>query len=254
MMAIGQGVIGGVQAIAGGIQANRARRELESLEQPFYKIQDELLQNRNVSAQQAQIGVPQAVKDYMTAETQRGLGTAMGALTQTSGNPNNVADLFQAYQRGIQQNAAMDAQQKVTNLAQFMQQNQTVAGQKTMQWTINEFQPFQNKVQMLQQRIGQGNQMLGSGINTMMGAGASYVAGSQNQDLIDAINNLNPRPTNPINAAPTLSYQQATQGIDQRALQQALQNVSANMGGMSQSLQRDVMMSRMPNNSMQNFG
>jgi len=188
--AIAQTGIGLAQGISGMIQASKARKELEGLEQPFYKIQNEIFQNRNLAANQAQMGVPQATMDYMTAETQRGLGTSLSTLKQTGGSANNVAELFSAYQRGIQQNAAMDAQQRVVNLGQFMKENQTLAGQKTMQWAINEFQPFQNKVQALQQRIAQGGQQMGAGISAALGGAAAYGTGMQNQDLINQLKNL----------------------------------------------------------------
>jgi hypothetical protein len=191
---LAQTAIGSAQAIAGMIQAKKARKELEGLEQPFYKIQGELFQNRDLAASQAQMGVPQATMDYMTSETQRGLGTSLSTIKQTGGSANNVTDLFAAYQRGIQQNAAMDAQQRVSNLGQFMTQNAEVAGQKTMQWTINEFQPFQNKVQMLQQRIAQGNQMIGGGASAALGGAASYGVATQNNDLMKLIREMNSRP------------------------------------------------------------
>lgn len=181
---LAQAGIGIAQGIGGMIQAKKARNELEGLEQPFYKIQEELFQNRNLAAQQAQMGVPQATMDYITSETQRGLGSSVSALRQTGGSANNVSDLFAQYQRGIQQNAAMDAQQRVANLGGFLKENQELAGQKTMQWAINEFQPFQNKVQALQGRIAQGNQMIGGGLSNVLGGAASYGTATQNSDLI----------------------------------------------------------------------
>ena len=187
---IAQAGIGVAQSIGGMIQAKKARTELEGMEQPFFKVQDELLQNRNLAASQAQIGVPQATKDYMTSETQRGLGSSIAAMNQSGGSPNNVTDLFQSYQRGIQQNSAMFAQQQVAGMDQFMQQNAEVAGQKTMKWAINEFQPFQNKVQMLQGRINQGNQNLSGGANAVLGGLSSYGTANQNQDLMELMKKL----------------------------------------------------------------
>ena len=191
---LAQAAVGLVQTGIGLVQSSKARRELEGLEQPFYKIQNELFQNRNLAANQAQMGVPQATMDYMTGETQRGLGTSVSALRQTGGSANNVADLFAQYQRGIQQNAAMDAQQRVANLGSFLKENQEIAGQKTMQWTINEFQPFQNKTAMLQNQIAQGNQMMGAGISGALGGAAAYGTATQNQDLIAQLKKLGETP------------------------------------------------------------
>jgi hypothetical protein len=186
-LAIGQGLIGAGQAVAGLIDKGKAKRELASLKSPFYKIQEELLQNRDIAAQQAQLGVPQEVKDYLTTETQRGLGTSLMAANNQRLGANSIAELFDRYQRGVQSNAAQQAQMTAAQINRFMEANTAVAGQKIMQWTINEFNPYQNRIKNLQARIAQNNATIGSGISNLLSAGATYLVGKQNEGLLDAL-------------------------------------------------------------------
>lgn len=186
-MAAGQAVVGLGKTVAAAIDKRKARRELESLESPFYKIQEELLQNRDIAAQQAQLGVPQAIEDYMTTETQRGFGSSIMASNNQRLGANSVAELFDRYQRGVQANAAQQAQMVASQIGRFLDTNSTVAGQKVMQWTINEFNPFQNKVRNLQARIGQNNATMGSGISDLLSAGSTYAVGQQNNALLQSL-------------------------------------------------------------------
>jgi ABC-type Fe3+-citrate transport system substrate-binding protein len=212
-------VIGAVQAGAAAKKKREEEKKLEALKQPFYKVQSELLQNRNIAANNAQMGVPQATMDYMTAENQRGVGTSLATLRQTGGSANNVSELFAAYQRGNQSIGAMDANQRLANLSQFMQENQQIAGQKTMKWAINEFQPFQNKVQAYQQNIAASNQNISNGLNSVIGGAAAYGTAMQNQDLINSLNNMGQQQPAP------MSYQQVQSGVDQYGLSLARQNL-----------------------------
>lgn len=193
-MPVVAGVASGVQAgvglyktIAGEIDKSKAKKELESLQQPFYKVQDELYQNRDIAARQAQMGLPQETLDYMTSENQTALASGLSAIGRGAGSVNNVADLYRMYQKSIQATAAQDAAERAKNINQFMATNAEVAGQETMQWVMNEFNPYQNKVKLLQGRIMQNMQTVGSGISDILGAGSSFVTFQQNQDLINAL-------------------------------------------------------------------
>jgi hypothetical protein len=148
------GIVAGVgQYIGAARDLKKAREERSRLKQPFYKIQDEYLQNRNLAASEAQGGIPAATKDYLQTESERGLGTAMQGISQSGGSPNNYADLFDSYNRSIKQTAAQDASAQIENINRFMTVNKDLAGQKTTQWAINEYQPYQNKLKEVTERI-----------------------------------------------------------------------------------------------------
>jgi hypothetical protein len=152
------GQIGGV--IQSGIQLadsltkmKRNKRELERLQPVFYKVQDEYYQNRNMAQNLAQGGMPQATKDYFTSESQRGLGAGIQGILSGGGDAENIAQLFDGYNRSINNAAAQDAQMRVDNVGRLMAANKDVAGQETMKWTLNDYQPYQAKLKQLTQNV-----------------------------------------------------------------------------------------------------
>ena len=77
------GIAAGVgQYIGAARDEKKAKAERSRLKTPFYKIQDEYFQNRNMAASAAQGGLPAATKDYLTSESERGLGTAIQGISQ----------------------------------------------------------------------------------------------------------------------------------------------------------------------------
>jgi hypothetical protein len=68
-----------------------------------------------------------------------------------------------------------------------MKQNSEMAGQKTMQWAINEYNPYLNKVANLQQRMQRAYGQVGSGLSDILGGGATYLTSQQNAGLLAAM-------------------------------------------------------------------
>lgn len=197
LTAIGAG-LGVVQQVGqwfgGKSDEEKAREELSRLKSPFYKIQDEYIQNRNQAAAMAQQGLPQATKDYLTEQSQLGLGSAIGGISQTGGSPNGFSSLFESFDRGIRRTAAEDAAAQLENIKYFQQANKDLAGQKTMQWSINEYQPYQAKLKELTQRIGaaktnQNNALQGA----ISGLGAVGTAVENSNLMSKLFGNTDPR-------------------------------------------------------------
>ncbi len=188
----GLGVLSGVaKSIFGGSQVKKANRELARLKTPFYKIQDEYYQNKNMAAQAAQGGLAQSAKDYYTTESQRGLGAGLNALTTGGGSPNDVSRLFDTYNRSISRVAAEDSAKRLENIRYFMDAQKDLAGQKTTQLTINEYQPYQNKLKELTQRKAAGQQNIYAGIDQAIGSAAATATSLTNYDLMK--DSLNPQ-------------------------------------------------------------
>jgi len=127
-------------------EEKKARAELSRLKQPFYKIQNEYYDNRNIAGELAGGGLPDSSKNYYTTEAQRGLGTGINAVTTAGGSPNDVNRLFDTYNNSINKVASEDAQMRVQNIQNFMNVNRELAGQKTTQWSLNEYAPYQRKL------------------------------------------------------------------------------------------------------------
>jgi hypothetical protein len=178
-----QALLGLGKAAYGFFDNKKAQTELTRLKTPFYKVQDEYFQNRNLAAQQAAGGLPSATRNYLTTEAQRGLGSSLGAIEQTGGGVNDVAKILDSYNNNLQSTAAQDAQAHTQYLQEFLNRNQDVAGQKNMQFAINEYQPYENKLKQLQQRIATNKQNLFGGFSDAIGGASAASTGFQNQDL-----------------------------------------------------------------------
>lgn len=180
------------QAVSGAVNLRKDKRELSRLSNPFYKIQDEYFQNKNMSEQLASSGLTPAAKDYFTTQSERGLGSGLNALTTMGGSPNDVAHLFDAFSGSVRDNAAQDAEAQLNNIKYFMGANKDLAGQKTMQWTINDYQPHQAKLKELTERIAADKQNIFGGATGVAGAVGALGTTLQNDDLMK---NLFPKPS-----------------------------------------------------------
>lgn len=176
--------LGIAKSIFGASDAKKARRELDSLTPVEYNIQNEYFDNRNIAASQAATGLPEATQNFYTTETQRGLGSSLGTLTQVGGiDPNITNQLLDTHNRGIQAIAAEDANRIKDNIRYFIDQNSKLAAQKTMKWAINDYQPYQRKLKQLYQRQRVGEENMWGGIGDTISSLAAYETAKQNEDL-----------------------------------------------------------------------
>ncbi len=174
---------GAGKAIFGGSELKKTKQELASLRMPGYKIQDEYFQNRNIAGSLAQGGLTQGAKDYYTEEAGRGLGAGISATLQGGGGVNDISRLLDTYNRGIKNVAAEDAEKQMSNIKNYTDTLKDLAGQKTMQWAINEYQPYQNKLKELTQRRAAGYQNLFGGIGDIAGGLGAAGTALQNTGL-----------------------------------------------------------------------
>ncbi len=176
-------LLGVGQLIKGTKDEKRAKQELSRLRQPLYGIQPEYYENRNILATEAGQGIPSATKDYLTSETQRGLGAGINALTQTGGGVNDISKLMDVYNRSLSKIGAEDAETHLKNIQYFMGANKDLAGQKTTQWAINEYQPYQAKLKELTKRREAAEQNIWGGLQSIVGASSANATANTNQDL-----------------------------------------------------------------------
>lgn len=176
--------VGAAQLISGASKEKKAKQELARLHQPLYGIQPEYYENRNIMASEAGQGIPSITKDYLTSEAGKGLGTGISALTQTGGGVNDISKLMDVYNRSLRNIGAEDAETHLKNIQYFANANKDLAGQKTMQWTINEYQPYQAKLKELTKRREAAEQNIWGGLQTIAGAGMAYGQGKSNANLM----------------------------------------------------------------------
>jgi hypothetical protein len=192
-------VEGGIELFSNLAKEKKDKAALASLHPAFYKIQDEYYQNRNLTSNLAQGGLPSSTKDYLTGETQRGLSAGIsGTLQSGSADPNAIAKLFSGYNNNaIDKTAAEDADQKIKNIQYFMKANSDLAGQKTTQWALNEYQPTQEKKKQLNENIAAEQKNVAAGANQLLGSvGATGTSLSNNSLLNNRYKKTSPSPTN----------------------------------------------------------
>lgn len=168
-------------------QLKKDKEELEKLSPAFFKIQNEYKQNYNQAAEDAQSGLTQEAKDYFTGEAARGFGSGVSGVLSSGGGPNDIANLFDKYTRSIKSVGVEDSVKKLENIRYFMNTAKDLAGQKTIQWGVNEYQPYQNKLKELTQRIAADKQNIWSGIQGAIGAGQAAETSMMNKGLLDKL-------------------------------------------------------------------
>jgi hypothetical protein len=124
-------------------------------------------------------------KDYYSDMAGRGLGTGISGVLQAGGSVNDISKLFDSYNTSIRELGVKDAEAQIGNIKYFQQVGKDLAGQKTQQWAINEYAPYQNKLKELTQRIAADKQNVWGGIQGAIGAGQAGVTTMQNENLIN---------------------------------------------------------------------
>lgn len=166
--------VGVYKVVKGNSNAKKAKRARERLAKPLYQIQDEYYQNKNLASEMAQGGLPVATKDYYTQESQRGLGAGIKGILGSGGNPNDIQNIFSAYDDGIGKIGAADAKAHLDNIQYYMGVNKDLAGQKTIKWAIDKQQPYLNTLKQLSDEQFQGKAMANQGISDVAGAATSF--------------------------------------------------------------------------------
>lgn len=194
VVGVGTSVYQGVSAANAKKKDEKAARELVK---PFYQIQKEYYQNRDIAANLAEGGLPDSSKNYLTTEAQRGLGTGIAALENNgSTNPNDIARLADVFSNSINKTAATDAQMKIQNIENFMKYNTELAGQKTIKWSLNEDQPYKSRLKQLNQNIAVDKANINNAINTGVSAVSSYGVSRANANLMkDLFKDRTPKAT-----------------------------------------------------------
>ena len=181
------GAVKGIGSLFGAkSDEQKAQEELAKLKTPFYKVQDEFYQNRNIAADLAQGGLPDTSKNYYTTEAQRGLASTISGMNRAGGDgsPNDAGNYLDVYLRNINRVAAQDAETKLANIQNFINLNREVAGQKITQFTLNELRPYERRLKELTNRIAAAKQNQNNAWNTAIGSVSAAGTALSNADLM----------------------------------------------------------------------
>ena len=194
---IGAPLVGAAQFFSGLSKEKKDQAALNSLKTPFFKIQDEYYQNRNQAEALAGSGLPPAQRDYMTQGAQQGLGAGLSAILQAGGDVNAASMLVHNYNNEIGKIGAEDAAQHLANIQYFHKLNSDLAGEKTKQWTINEYQPYEAKLKELKQNVATDEANKWGGLTSAISSGIGAGTASQNSQLLKRLYSNNSSVSDP---------------------------------------------------------
>lgn len=181
------GAIGLGKSIISANKLAKDNEEISKLKAPFYKIQDEYFQNRDIAANNAESGLSAAEKNYALTNNERGLSAGISAILQGGGSPSSVASLNSIFTDSNNALAAEDAKKHLENIQYFMGANKDLAGQKTTQWGVNEYQKYQNKLKELTERKSADETSIWNGVNDIVGSVGAGAMWNLNKDLYDKL-------------------------------------------------------------------
>jgi hypothetical protein len=182
-------VAGGVNALysigTGIAQQIKANKMEKKNIRPTFDIQDEYFQNRDIAASGAQHGLSERALDYARTTSERGLSASLAASAQGGGGVSSFADIYDAYQRSNERTAAQDAELQTAKVANFMQMNNAVAGQKTQKWVIDKYEPYKDTARAIAEMRSSGQQNVRTGISEAGATLSSYATGKNYEELLN---------------------------------------------------------------------
>ncbi len=165
MMLVNLGLTG-AQAVYGGVQANKANKELEKLQAPQYKVQPDAYKALGISQSLASNRNMPGQQDMIEA-IDRGIGNSVRDINRSGGSAaDRMAAITAAYAEGANQKGAIgiQAQQQYLQNLQGLQAaygNMVTEKDKVF---ANQQQNYMQKLQSLQGMKAAGTQNIAGGI------------------------------------------------------------------------------------------
>lgn len=182
-----------IKGVSSWGQLQDARELAANTTRPQYDIEDEYYDNVDIAGNLAQSGLTQEAKDFYGGQADRGLSSSLDALMATGGGINSISKAYDTYLQGNNRIAVEDSERRIANIRSLMDQNSVLAGQKTQQWAINEYEPYKDTMRAAAQSAEAGRQGLFSAASGVASGLANYaIASSQeNPDGYSAVNPTN---------------------------------------------------------------
>jgi len=199
------------EAIYGGIQANKLRKEANANVMPTYTIPQGVYTNQQL-AEANQGGMSAAANQAYQNQAGQGLATVAAAEMRGGASPNQLSQAYGNYEEGEGNLAQYDDKIRLSNLQTLMNANSNLDAYKDKAWQINDYSKWANKAQALAQQMGAANNMEMSGIN-QVGGGLMGLAAKALQPSTDPNVTFNPtnNPMSPISPyTPSVSSSQGS--------------------------------------------
>lgn len=184
-IAAGAQILGsGYKTIKGFSDLAKANKAGENLVRPKYNIEDEYYNNVGLAENMAQSGLTQESKDYYGELATRGLGSSADAILRAGGNANSLQSVYDTYLQGNERIAAEDSQLQNNNIKYLIDQNGVLAGQKTQQWALNEYEPYKDQAKAIAEAKAAAQGRIDSGISGITGAASTFATSQAYKGLL----------------------------------------------------------------------
>jgi hypothetical protein len=156
-----------------------AEADLKNTIAPYYSIPQEWYDNDNIASAQAETGMSLPARNYYTKMSDAGLSSGLDAITKAGGNVNNVAELMDSYDNGLNKIAAGDDELRDQKIRTFLDQNANLGNEREKQWTLNQYEPYRNRVAADNQKAAISTQNAYSGLDDIGNAAAAFAVGNK---------------------------------------------------------------------------
>ena len=178
--------------LAQWIKGNKA---LKNAKRPEREIPPEVLQNLSQAQVQALEGMPEAQRMAYIEDVQR---STQGGLRQLSDRRSGIAGVVQLHQNELdaQRNLmGQDASLRMANQDRLQSQRTEMGRQRDMQFDINQYQPFLDKMRMAEGLIGSGMQNMMGGVKSGSRMATDIYGYNQVQSMFEDRKNKQEVPT-----------------------------------------------------------
>lgn len=175
------------QAIYGGIQANKARRDFDAAasEQKPYKTPQEFYDILNATQNNAQSGYDATTLDFLTNQTGRAFSGSLSTLQRLGGDANSASQLFDQQMQSIMKIGANNHALNLENFSKYMSALDSVGNSKAAEQASQQ-NLVRNRMQAANSNRQAGFQNIQSGVN----AGISAISAAQTANLYRQQQNL----------------------------------------------------------------
>jgi len=165
-------LLGAGEAIWGGINKKKYQQQYdaESANRPKYGINPEEYNIQNLAESQAGQGMSDAARTQLQNQTESNSAAAYNAALKGGADPNTISSIAGNTQNSLNQNAIYEDQARLQHLSNLQNVWARMSANKDKQWTINEEQPWKDKMTSIYGQLQGANNMFNSGLN-MAGSG-----------------------------------------------------------------------------------
>lgn len=159
--------IGAGQMAYGASLKKKYQREADANKMPEYQINQEERDMMRQAETMAGQGMSDASREGMRSNTDRAMGTSIDAILKGGGNPNAIASLAGNFQNQINQMAVYEDQARLKNLENLQNQRARMSANRDKAYQINQYQPWANRAQAIDQQLTGAQNMMQGGFNTL---------------------------------------------------------------------------------------